>query len=163
VEVFAWIWALVPSIESVVPYATTLAALAIFGVAAQVILQRKSVNADEARSARESAVFLYEVFGNDEFREQRRTLGMKAEQPVDKMSDETRAAIKAVLHRYGLVSLAQVHGGVKADMNNSYWGAALLKDWERLRPFVEAERTKNPHLHGNTERMVETIKDMKRA
>lgn len=157
------LWSWLPSIEAIEPYATTLAALAIFGVASQVWLQRRSVNADEARSARESAVFLYDVFGNDTFREDRRTLGKKIDQPMDKMSEETRAAIKAVLHRYGLVSLAQVHGGVTADMINSYWGAALLKDWERLEPFVHQERAKNQHLHHNTEIMVQTIRGMKRA
>lgn len=157
------LWAWVPTIESVAPYATTLAALAVFGVAFQVSLQRKSVNADEARLARESAVFLYDVFGNSEFREERRIVGAKADQAADKMSDETRAAIKAVLHRYGLVSLAHVHGGVNADMINSYWGTVLLKDWKRLEPFVKTEREKNPFLHGNTETMVETIRKMKRA
>lgn len=157
------IWAALPPIEVVEPYATTFAALAIIGIAAQIALQRRSVNADEARLARESAVFLYDVFGNGEFREERRILGAKADQPADKMSDETRAAIKAVLHRYGLVSLAHVHGGVKADMINSYWGVVLLKDWERLEPFVKIERQKNPYLHANTEEMVNTIRSMKRA
>ncbi len=157
------LWANLPSIEAVEPYATTLAAFAIIGIAIQVLLQRRSVNADEARLARESAVFLYSVFGDEAFREERRVLGAKADQAADKMSDETRAAFKAVLHRYGLVSLAHVHGGGKAEMINSYWGNVLLKDWERLAPFVTAERVKYPFLQRNTELMVERIREMDRA
>lgn len=151
-----------PSIEQIEPYATTLAALAIIGIAIQILLQRRSVNADEARLARESAVFLYGVFGDPEFREERRVLGLKAEQAVEDMSEETRAAIKAVLHRYGLVALAFAHGGVKAEMINSYWGTVLLKDWARLETFVAHERRKNPHMHKNTQAMVEFIGGMAR-
>ncbi|MEJ6395265.1 hypothetical protein V8J82_18535 [Gymnodinialimonas sp. 2305UL16-5] len=157
------IWSRLPSIEAVEPYATTLAAFAIIGIAVQILLQRRSVNADEARLARESAVFLYSVFGDEAFREERRVIGLKSEQATENMSDETRAAFKAVLHRYGLVSLAHVHGGVKAEMINSYWGNVLLKDWERLEPFVKAEREKYPFLHKNTEVMVEHIRGMDRA
>lgn len=159
------LWDRLPPIEVIEPYATTLAALAIIGIALQVLLQRRSVNADEARLARESAVFLYSVFGNDEFREERRVLGQKADQSLDKMSDETRAAFKAVLHRYGLVSLAHIHGGITAEMINSYWGNVLLKDWDRLEPFVRAEREKKdyPMLHKNTETMVAKLRSMTRA
>jgi hypothetical protein len=160
---FTDIWARFPSIEVVEPYATTFAGFAIIGIALQILLQRRSVNADEARLARESAVFLHDVFGNDTFREERRVLGAKADQASEKMSDETRAAIKAVLHRYGLVSLAHVHGGVKIEMINSYWGTVLLKDWERLAPFVALERGKNPKLHSNTEALVGRLKGMKRV
>ncbi|MEM8653988.1 MAG: DUF4760 domain-containing protein [Pseudomonadota bacterium] len=156
-------WEGLPPIEAVEPYATTFASLAIILIALQILLQRRSVNADEARLARESAIFLYDVFGNDVFREERRTLGAKCEQPAENMSDETRAAIKAVLHRYGLVSLAYAHGGLKVEMINSYWGTVFLKDWERLKPFVANERRKNPLLHSNTEALAATLKDMKRA
>ncbi len=157
------VWNALPSIETVEPYATTLAALAIVGIAVQIALQRRSVNADEARLARESAVFLYGVFGNDDFREERRILGAKADQPIENMSDETRAAFKAVLHRYGLVALAHVHGGIRAEMINSYWGLVLLKDWDRLEPFVQQQRQKNPYIHNNTQKLVETLKEMDRA
>ena len=157
------LWDLVPSVETVEPYATTFASLAIILIAVQILLQRRSVNADEARLARESAVFLHTVFGDDVFREERRVLGAKCEQPTDKMSDETRAAIKAVLHRYGLVSLAYKHGGLNLDMINSYRGTVFLKDWDRLKPFVENERQKNPLLHSNTETLAHTLRGMKRA
>ena len=106
-SVFGDIWAAFPSIEAITPYATTFASLAIIGIALQIALQRRSVNADEARLARESAVFLHGVFGDETFREERRVLGAKVDQSSHKMSDETRAAFKAVLHRYGLVSLAR--------------------------------------------------------
>lgn len=159
------VWQSLPSIETVEPYATTLAALAIIGIALQVLLQRRSVNADEARLARESAVFLYDVFGNDAFRQERHVLGAKWEQSVEKMSDETLAAIKAVLHRYGLVALAYAHRGVSIDMINSYWGTIVLKDWSRLQPYVDAERIRknNPNLHMNTERLVTELRKIERA
>ncbi|MFL4468890.1 DUF4760 domain-containing protein [Tateyamaria armeniaca] len=156
-------WESLPSIETVEPYATTLAGLAIILIAVQVLFQRRSVNADEARLARESAVFLYDVFGNDTFREERRVLGAKCDQDLEKMSDETRAAIKAVLHRYGLVSLAHAHGGVRVEMINSYWGTVFLKDWDRLESFVARERQKNPCLHANTEALATRLRGMKRA
>lgn len=157
------IWNGMPSIEAVEPYATTVASLAIVLIAVQILLQKRSVNADEARLARESAIFLYDVFGNDTFREERRTVGAKSEQATEKMSEETRAAIKAVLHRYGLVSLAYAHGGLKVDMINSYWGTVFLKDWDRLKPFVDQERQKNPNLHANTEALAAVLRGMDRA
>lgn len=157
------LWDLLPSIAVVEPYATTLASLAIVLIAIQILLQRRSVNADEARLARESAVFLHDVFGQETFREERRVLGAKCDQDIEKMSDDTRAAIKAVLHRYGLVSLAHAHGGVKVEMINSYWGTVFLKDWSRLEPFVAGERRKNPLLHANTEALVKKLRGMKRA
>jgi len=152
------LWHRVPQVEEVEPYATTVAAFAIILIAIQILLQRRSVNADEARLARESAVFLYDVLGNEEFRAGRRIIGAKQEQDRDAMSEETKAAFKAVLHRYGLVALAFTGGGLKLEMIVSYWGAVLLKDWERLEPFVRDQQKKNPSMHRNTEVLVDAVR-----
>lgn len=154
-------WQSLPEIEDVEPYATTLAALAIVGIAIQTILQRRSVRADESRLARESAVFVHSVFGTEEFRLLRKTIGVKHEQSYDRMSNETKSIFRGVLHNYGLVGLAFVEGGVSAKVIQSYWGTILVKDWERLKPFVDEERKQNPLLHMNTEAMVAAVEKIK--
>lgn len=158
---FDGVWHALPDIKDVEPYATTFAALAIIGIAVQTMLQRRSVRADEARLARESAVFVHSVFASEEFRSLRKIVGAKHEQPSEKMSDDTKGAFRGVLHNYGLVGLAYVEGGIKADVIESYWGSILVKDWARLKGFVDVERQQNPMLHLNTERMVDAVEKIK--
>lgn len=156
-------WQALPDIRDVEPYATTLAALAIVGIAVQALLQRRSVRADEARLARESAVFVYSVFGSEEFRQLRKIVGAKHDQSIERMSDDTKGAFRGVLHNYGIVGLAFVEGGVTARVVESYWGSILAKDWARLQTFVAEERRKNPKLHRNTEAMVEAVEKIRRG
>lgn len=155
------IWQSLPDIETIEPYATTLAACAIIWIVIQTGLQRRSVRADEARLARESAVFVHSVFSAEDFRLLRKTVGAKHEQPLDKMSDDTKSAFRAVLHNYGLVGLAFVEGGVSAKVIESYWGNILVKDWNRLKGFVEHERINNPSFHLNTEAMVAAVEKVR--
>ncbi len=155
------LWQILPDIEDIEPYATTFAAFAIIWIVIQTFLQRRSVRADEARLARESAVFVHSVFAAEDFRLLRKTVGAKHEQSLDKMSDDTKAAFRAVLHNYGLVSLAFAEGGVSAKVVESYWGSILVKDWNRLKSFVENERQQNPLLHQNTEAMVAAVVKVK--
>ena len=154
-------WQRLPNIEDVEPYATTFAAFAIVWIVLQTFLQRRSVHADEARLARESAVFVHSVFGADDFRLLRKTVGAKCEQSYDRMSDDTKAAFRAVLHNYGLVALAFAEGGVSAKVVERYWGSILVKDWRRLEPFVAVERQQNPELHLDTEEMVAAVEKIK--
>ena len=155
------VWQSLPDIKQVEPYATTLAALAIVGIAIQAMLQRRSVRADEARLARESAVFVHSVFGTEEFRLLRKTVGAKHEQSFERMSDDTKGAFRGVLHNYGLVGLAHAEGGVSAQVIESYWGSILVKDWNRLKGFVDVERQQNAKLHLNTENMVAAVEKVK--
>jgi len=155
------LWEGLPRIEQVEPYATTFAACAIIWIVIQTFLQRRSVHADEARLARESAVFVHSVFGADDFRLLRKTVGAKCEQSYERMSDDTKAAFRAVLHNYGLVALAFAEGGVSAKVVERYWGSILVKDWGRLRDFVESERLSNAELHRDTEAMVAAVKKVR--
>ncbi len=157
----ATFWGRLPNIEEVEPYATTFAACAIVWIVIQTFLQRRSVHADEARLARESAIFVHGVFGAEDFRLLRKTVGIKCDQTHDRMSDDTKAAFRAVLHNYGLIALAYVEGGVSAKVVERYWGSILVKDWARLEPFVAVERQINPELHRDTEALVEAVKKIK--
>ena len=159
----AAVWQYLPDIEDIEPYATTFAACAIVWVVIQTGLQRRSVHADEARLARESAVFVHSVFAAEDFRLLRKTVGAKHAQAHDKMSDDTKAAFRAVLHNYGLVAHVYAEGGLSASVVESYWGSILVKDWGRLKGFVEAERLQNPSLHKNTETMVAAVEQIKRG
>ncbi len=154
-------WQQLPKIEDVEPYATTFAAFAIVWIVIQTFLQRRSVHADEARLARESAVFVHSVFGAEDFRLLRKTVGTKCEQTHERMSDDTKAAFRAVLHNYGLVALAFAEGGVSAKVVERYWGSILVKDWGRLKGFVMVERLQNDDLHRDTEEMVAAVEKVR--
>ena len=160
-EIAKGLWQSLPKIEDIEPYATTFAAFAIIWIVIQTFLQRRSVRADEARLARESAVFVHSVFAAEDFRVLRKTVGAKHEQPIDRMSDDTKSAFRAVLHNYGLGALAFAEGGVNARVVESYWGSILVKDWQRLEGFVEHERLQNPVLHQNTEAMVAAVEKVR--
>ena len=156
-------WEAAPSISRIEPYATTLAAFAIVWIVIQTGLQKRAVEADESRVIRESAIFLHGLLAAGNFRRDRQVVAKRFQQNPDEMDAKTRSSFYAVLHTYAIIGLIVRNGGLRINLVNDYWGAAALKDWERLRMFVLAERQRNPRLYINSEYMMDEIQRLRNA
>nr|CAD6601638.1 hypothetical protein RKHAN_00924 [Rhizobium sp. Khangiran2] len=62
--------------------------------------------------------------------------------PADK---DTIDCFRSVLNTYEMLGLAVKLGAIDERVWEQYWKKALLRDWERLKDFINEERTRYSH------------------
>ncbi|APX13558.1 DUF4760 domain-containing protein [Tateyamaria omphalii] len=124
---------------------TILASLAVCVTALfvwrQMRLQADTFDNDARRLRRESFTFVFEALWDEGFRDARmamlEALNCGNAIPEDKSDKD---GFRNVLNTYEMLGLAVKLDTIDESVWREYWRMPLLRDWERLEPFVQQER-----------------------
>ncbi|WP_227271121.1 DUF4760 domain-containing protein [Roseobacter weihaiensis] len=140
---------------------TILASLAVCVTALfvwrQMKLQADTFDNDARRLRRESFTFVFEALWDDGFREARdemlEALNAGNTLPQDRSDKDN---FRNVLNTYEMLGLAVKLDTIDENVWKEYWRTPLLRDWDRLVPFVKEERaaTQSERLYIDAERVV---------
>ena len=127
----------------------------------QTRLQSRTLTADERRFRRESAQDVFNKLTAPEFRSARKIM-LKAlnENRVEPTESAELDAFRLVLNTYEMLGVKVRLDAIEPEAWRVYWRKPLIRDWERLTPFITSERGRfdNPSLFEDAEAMVKLWK-----
>ena len=141
-------WALLTAIASLI----VSGAIALWAAALQ---RTVSVN-DRKRFMRESITTLHDTLQDPRFRDSRDRFKKHSTTPYAELSDYAKSDARRILSVYGVIARMVRHDAIDTKLFQDFWEGALLRDWDRLKLFVEGERARNtaPTLFKATEDLV---------
>jgi hypothetical protein len=106
----------------------------------QLRLQKTGADTERRRFLRETISLVHETLQDLSFREARSSFFSKDRSGYHLLSDEEKGWARSVLATYGLIGRMVKHDAVEESLVRDYWRSAFLRDWGRLRSFVDQER-----------------------
>ncbi|MEO0767748.1 MAG: DUF4760 domain-containing protein [Pseudomonadota bacterium] len=125
-------------------------------------LQADTFENDARRLRRESFTFVFEALWDDVFRQARDEM-LEALNAGNVLPDDQSDVdnFRNVLNTYEMLGLAVKLDTIDENVWKEYWRTPLLRDWARLEPFIEQERTatQSESLYIDAERVVTRWRD----